>query len=314
MRRYVLRRILLLMPMIFAASVIIFLMLRLGTGDPALDYLRLSNLPPTPEMVASTRAMLGLDQPLVAQYASWLWKALHLDFGLSFATQRPVLDDVMHFLPATLQLAGAALVIILLTSVPLGIWAARHRDRPADFIVRAIAFLGVSMPNFWLAFLLVMLFSVYLQWLPALGYGGWRHLILPAASIALMSLAINARLLRASMLEVAGQRHVTWARLRGLSDRQTERRHILRNASLPVVTAIGMHIAELIGGTMIIENIFAWPGIGRYAVSAIFNRDYPVIQCFTLVMVVVFALCNLMVDLLNAALDPRIRRHEGARP
>ena len=314
MWRYVLRRILLLIPMIFAASVIIFLMLRLGTGDPALDYLRLSNLPPTPEMVASTRAMLGLDQPLVAQYASWLWKALHLDFGLSFATQRPVLDDVMHFLPATLQLAGAALVIILLTSVPLGIWAARHRDRPADFIVRAIAFLGVSMPNFWLAFLLVMLFSVYLQWLPALGYGGWRHLILPAASIALMSLAINARLLRASMLEVAGQRHVTWARLRGLSDRQTERRHILRNASLPVVTAIGMHIAELIGGTMIIENIFAWPGIGRYAVSAIFNRDYPVIQCFTLVMVVVFALCNLMVDLLNAALDPRIRRHEGARP
>ncbi|WP_421672958.1 nickel ABC transporter permease subunit NikB [Raoultella terrigena] len=314
MRRYVLRRILLLIPMIFAASVIIFLMLRLGTGDPALDYLRLSNLPPTPEMVASTRAMLGLDQPLVAQYASWLWKALHLDFGLSFATQRPVLDDVMHFLPATLQLAGAALVIILLTSVPLGIWAARHRDRPADFTVRAIAFLGVSMPNFWLAFLLVMLFSVYLQWLPALGYGGWRHLILPAASIALMSLAINARLLRASMLEVAGQRHVTWARLRGLSDRQTERRHILRNASLPVVTAIGMHIAELIGGTMIIENIFAWPGIGRYAVSAIFNRDYPVIQCFTLVMVVVFALCNLTVDLLNAALDPRIRRHEGARP
>ncbi|ROR95267.1 nickel ABC transporter permease subunit NikB [Raoultella terrigena] len=314
MRRYVLRRILLLIPMIFAASVIIFLMLRLGTGDPALDYLRLSNLPPTPEMVASTRAMLGLDQPLVVQYASWLWKALHLDFGLSFATQRPVIDDVMHFLPATLQLAGAALVIILLTSVPLGIWAARHRDRPADFIVRAIAFLGVSMPNFWLAFLLVMLFSVYLQWLPALGYGGWRHLILPAASIALMSLAINARLLRASMLEVAGQRHVTWARLRGLSDRQTERRHILRNASLPVVTAIGMHIAELIGGTMIIENIFAWPGIGRYAVSAIFNRDYPVIQCFTLVMVVVFALCNLTVDLLNAALDPRIRRHEGARP
>ncbi|MEX0562674.1 nickel transport system permease protein [Raoultella ornithinolytica] len=314
MRRYVLRRILLLIPMIFAASVIIFLMLRLGTGDPALDYLRLSNLPPTPEMVASTRAMLGLDQPLVVQYASWLWKALHLDFGLSFATQRPVLDDVMHFLPATLQLAGAALIIILLTSVPLGIWAARHRDRPADFIVRAIAFLGVSMPNFWLAFLLVMLFSVYLQWLPALGYGGWRHLILPAASIALMSLAINARLLRASMLEVAGQRHVTWARLRGLSDRQTERRHILRNASLPVVTAIGMHIAELIGGTMIIENIFAWPGIGRYAVSAIFNRDYPVIQCFTLVMVVVFALCNLTVDLLNAALDPRIRRHEGARP
>ncbi len=158
-----------------------------------------------------------------------------------------------------------------------------------------------------------MFFSVYLQWLPAMGYGGWQHIILPAVSIAFMSLAINARLLRASMLEVAGQRHVTWARLRGLNDRQTERRHILRNASLPMITAVGMHIGELIGGTMIIENIFAWPGVGRYAVSAIFNRDYPVIQCFTLMMVIVFVVCNLMVNLLNAALDPRIRCHEGAR-
>ena len=312
MLRYVLRRFLLLIPMVLAASVIIFLMLRLGTGDPALDYLRLSNLPPTPEMLASTRTMLGLDQPLYVQYGTWLWKALHLDFGISFASQRPVLDDMLNFLPATLELAGAALVLILLTSVPLGIWAARHRDRLPDFAVRFIAFLGVSMPNFWLAFLLVMFFSVYLQWLPAMGYGGWQHIILPAASIAFMSLAINARLLRASMLEVAGQRHVTWARLRGLDDKQTERRHILRNASLPMITAMGMHIGELIGGTMIIENIFAWPGIGRYAVSAIFNRDYPVIQCFTLIMVVVFALCNLAVDLVNAALDPRIRRHEGA--
>ncbi|EPM6675825.1 nickel ABC transporter permease subunit NikB [Escherichia coli] len=312
MLRYVLRRFLLMIPMVLAASVIIFLMLRLGTGDPALDYLRLSNLPPTPEMLASTRTMLGLDQPLYVQYGTWLWKALHLDFGISFASQRPVLDDMLNFLPATLELAGAALVLILLTSVPLGIWAARHRDRLPDFAVRFIAFLGVSMPNFWLAFLLVMAFSVYLQWLPAMGYGGWQHIILPAVSIAFMSLAINARLLRASMLDVAGQRHVTWARLRGLNDKQTERRHILRNASLPMITAVGMHIGELIGGTMIIENIFAWPGVGRYAVSAIFNRDYPVIQCFTLMMVVVFVVCNLIVDLLNAALDPRIRRHEGA--
>ncbi|WP_373963013.1 nickel ABC transporter permease subunit NikB [Kosakonia sacchari] len=312
MSRFLLHRLLLLIPMIVAASVVIFLLLRLGAGDPAMDYLRLSNLPPTPEMIAATRIQLGLDQPLASQYLHWLWRALHLDFGISYATQRPVLDDVLHFLPATLQLAGAALALILLTSVPLGIWAARHRDSLPDFLVRAVAFLGVSMPNFWLAFLLVMFFSVHLQWLPAMGYGGWQHLILPAVSIAFMSLAINARLLRASMLEAAGQRHVTWARLRGLSDKQTERRHILRNASLPVITALGMHIGELIGGTMIIESIFAWPGIGRYAVSAIFNRDYPVIQCFTLVMVLVFVLCNLVVDLLSAALDPRIRHHEGA--
>ncbi len=312
MLRYVFRRLLMLIPMILGASVVIFLLLRLGTGDPAMDYLRLSNLPPTQEMIASTRVMLGLDKPLPDQYLHWLWQALHLDFGLSYATQRPVLDDVLHFLPATLQLAGVALVLILLTSVPLGIWAARHRNRLPDYVVRLIAFFGVSMPNFWLAFLLVMCFSVWLKWLPAMGYGGGQHIILPAVSIAFMSLAINARLLRASMLEAAGQRHVTWARLRGLSEKQTERQHIIRNAALPVVTALGMHVGELIGGTMIIESIFAWPGIGRYAVSAIFNRDYPVIQCFTLVMVIAFALCNLLVDVLSAALDPRLRRHEGA--
>ncbi|HHC4502697.1 TPA: ABC transporter permease subunit [Klebsiella pneumoniae] len=281
MLRYILRRLLLLIPLLLAASAIIFLLLRLGTGDPALDYLRLSNLPPTEEMVASTRELLGLNQPLAMQYLHWLWRALHLDFGLSYATQRPVLDDLLHFLPATLLLTGAALALILVTSLPLGIWAARHRDRLPDYIVRLIAFLGVSMPNFWLAFLLVMLFSVHLQWLPAMGYGDWQHLILPAVSIAFMSLAS-----------------------------QVERRHILRNATLPVVTAMGMHIGELIGGTMIIENIFAWPGVGRYAVSAIFNRDYPVIQCFTLMMVTVFVLANLAVDVLNAALDPRLRRHE----
>lgn len=220
MLRYILRRLLLLIPLLLAASAIIFLLLRLGAGDPALDYLRLSNLPPTEEMVASTRELLGLNQPLAMQYLHWLWRALHTDFGLSYATQRPVLDDLLHFLPATLLLTGAALALILVTSLPLGIWAARHRDRLPDYIVRLIAFLGVSMPNFWLAFLLVMLFSVHLQWLPAMGYGDWQHLILPAVSIAFMSLAINARLLRASMLDAASQRHVIWARLRGLSARR----------------------------------------------------------------------------------------------
>ncbi|MFO5452272.1 ABC transporter permease subunit, partial [Klebsiella pneumoniae] len=216
MLRYILRRLLLLIPLLLAASAIIFLLLRLGAGDPALDYLRLSNLPPTEEMVASTRELLGLNQPLAMQYLHWLWRALHLDFGLSYATQRPVLDDLLHFLPATLLLTGAALALILVTSLPLGIWAARHRDRLPDYIVRLIAFLGVSMPNFWLAFLLVMLFSVHLQWLPAMGYGDWQHLILPAVSIAFMSLAINARLLRASMLDAASQRHVIWARVAGM--------------------------------------------------------------------------------------------------
>lgn len=251
--------------------------------------------------------MLGLDQPIAAQYLDWLWRALHLDFGTSYATQRPVLPDVLHHLPATIQLAGLALLLTLGISFPLGMWAARHRDRFPDHAVRLLAFVGVSMPNFWLGFLLVLLFSVHLGWLPAMGMGGWSHMVMPALAISLMSLCINARLLRASMLEVKGQRHVTYARLRGLSDISVERSHVLRNALLPIITATGMHIGELIGGTLIIESIFGWPGVGRYAVSAIFNRDYPVIQCFTLLMVTIFVVCNLVVDIVYAWADPRIR-------
>jgi nickel transport system permease protein len=272
-----------------------------------MDYLRLSRVPPTPQALEEARRMLGLDQPIAAQYLDWLWRALHLDFGNSYATQRPVLPDLLYYLPATLQLAGVALVLTLGISFPLGMWAARYRDRFPDQAVRLLAFFGVSMPNFWLGFLLVLVFSVYLGWLPPMGMGGWTHIVMPAFAISLMSLCINARLLRASMLEVKGQRHVTYARLRGLSDISVERSHVLRNALLPIITATGMHIGELIGGTLIIESIFGWPGVGRYAVSAIFNRDYPVIQCFTLLMVGIFVLCNLIVDIVYAWADPRIR-------
>lgn len=307
MLAFTLRRLILLVPLLLAASLVIYLLLRLGPSDPAMDYLRLSRVPPTPQALEEARRMLGLDQPIAAQYLDWLWRALHLDFGNSYATQRPVLPDLLYYLPATLKLAGVALVLTLGISFPLGMWAARYRDRFPDQAVRLLAFFGVSMPNFWLGFLLVLVFSVYLGWLPPMGMGGWTHIVMPAFAISLMSLCINARLLRASMLEVKGQRHVTYARLRGLSEISVERSHVLRNALLPIITATGMHIGELIGGTLIIESIFGWPGVGRFAVSAIFNRDYPVIQCFTLLMVGIFVICNLIVDIVYAWADPRIR-------
>lgn len=307
MMRFIFRRVLLLIPMLLGTSLFIFLILRLGPSDPALDYLRLSKIPPTPQAVESARELLGLDKPIMTQYFHWLSDALHLDFGISYATQKPVLPDLLYFLPATLQLAGLALALTIILSVPMGVLAARYREKWPDQLVRVIAFIGVSMPNFWLGFLLILLFSIHLGWLPPMGKGEAKHLIMPVIAISLMSLAINARLLRASMLEVAGQRHVRYARLRGLSEMTVERSHILRNAWLPVITAIGMHIGELLGGALIIESIFSWPGVGRYAVSAIMNRDYPVIQCFTLLMVVIFVLCNLVVDIIYAIADPRIR-------
>lgn len=307
MMRFIFRRVLLLIPMLLGTSLFIFLILRLGPSDPALDYLRLSKIPPTPQAVESARELLGLDKPIMTQYFHWLSDALYLDFGISYATQKPVLPDLLYFLPATLQLAGLALALTIILSVPMGMLAARYREKWPDQLVRVIAFIGVSMPNFWLGFLLILLFSIHLGWLPPMGKGEAKHLIMPVIAISLMSLAINARLLRASMLEVAGQRHVRYARLRGLSEMTVERSHILRNAWLPVITAIGMHIGELLGGALIIESIFSWPGVGRYAVSAIMNRDYPVIQCFTLLMVVIFVLCNLVVDIIYAIADPRIR-------
>lgn len=314
MLRFIAGRLALIPLMLLGVSGVVFAMLRLGRGDPALDYLRLSQIPPTDAAIAKARVLLGLDRPLIEQYLTWLWDALRLDFGVSYATRRPVLDEFLYYLPATLQLAAVALLITLAVSLPLGIWAARHPDKLPDQIVRGIAFIGVSMPNFWLGFLLVMVLSVWLGLLPPLGKGGIEHMLMPVLAVSLMSLSINARMLRTSMLEAGGQRHVLYARLRGLSDRNVTRHHILRNALLPIVTATGMHIGELIGGTLVVENIFGWPGLGRYAVSAIYNRDFPVLQCFVLLMTLIFVLCNLVIDILYAWLDPRIRLlAEGSR-
>jgi nickel transport system permease protein len=312
MAGFILRRLLLLVPILLGVSILMFVIIRMAPGDPAVAYLRLSNIPPTPSAVAEARHVLGLDQPVLTQYLAWIGHALQGDFGVSYVTRRPVLDDILHYLPATLQLAGMALVFTLVVSVPLGIWSARYKDRWPDQLVRGFAFLGVSTPNFWLGFLLVLLFSLTLQWLPPMGKGGIAHMIMPVLAVSFMSLAINARLLRASMLETASARHVLYARLRGLSDRRVERSHILRNALLPIVTATGMHVGELLGGTLVIESVFGWPGIGRYAVSAIYSRDFPVIQCFTLFLVTIFVLCNLVVDIVYAWLDPRIRLHAEA--
>lgn len=307
MLRFAAARLALIPPMLLGVSLLVFTMLRLGPGDPALDYLRLSQVPPTDAAIADARAMLGLDRAFAVQYLDWLRHALQGDFGLSYATRRPVLPELLGYLPATLELAGTALVVSLAASLPLGAWAAGHRGGWQDRLVRGIAVLGVSLPNFWVAFLLVAAFSVWLGWLPAMGSGTALHLVMPALAIGLMSLSVNARLLRASMLEVAGARHVLYARLRGVPERAVTRRHVFRNALVPVVTATGMHVGELLGGALVVETIFSWPGIGRYAVSAIYDRDYPVIQCFTLVMTVVFVLSNLAVDLVYAWLDPRIR-------
>ena len=307
MLRYIALRLILLVPVLLGVSLMVFLLLHMGNGDPALDYLRLSQIPPTDSALAEARQALGLDRPLPDQYLSWVWNALHLDFGVSYITGRPVLDDVLYYLPATLQLGALALLVTMALSIPLGLAAARWQGKWPDHVVRFVTFIGVSMPNFWLAFLLIALLSLWLGWLPPMGRGGPAHLVMPVLAIALMSMSINARLLRASLLDVRQHRHVFYARARGLNERRVWRDHILRNAWMPLVTATGMHIGELLGGALVIETIFAWPGVGRFAVSAVLNRDFPVMQCFTLLLTTLLVLCNLVVDICYAWLNPRTR-------
>jgi nickel transport system permease protein len=309
---FALRRVLTLLPLLLLVSIVFFVMLRLGRGDPAMDYLRLSQIPPSEAALALARQQLGLDRSLPAQYLAWLADAARLDFGTSWATQRPVLEDIRRALPATLQLAGAAMALVLLLGLPLGLLAALHRNRWPDHLTRALAFLGVSVPNFWLGFLLVLLFSVQLGWLPAMGRDGPASLIMPAVATAMVSLCVTLRLMRASVLGVMGERHLVFARARGLPERAVIGRHVLPNALLPPLTTLGLHLGELLGGAMVVEMVFAWPGLGRYALLAIGNRDFPALQGFVLSMTAVFVLCNLMVDLAYAWLDPRIRL--GARP
>jgi len=311
MVRYILRRLAFLPVILFTVSLVVFLILRMAPGDPAMSYLRISQIPPTAENLATAREVLGLNKPLPEQYVLWIEKAARLDFGRSYVTGRPVIDEIIYYLPATLELAGASLLITLGLSVPLGVMAALRKDTLPDHLTRGMSFAGVSIPNFWFGFMLVWLFSMTLHWLPPLGRGGLRHLAMPAFSLAFMSLAVNTRLIRASMLENMHNRFVLYARARGVSERTVVWRHMFVNALIPILTATGMHVGELLGGAVVVESVFSWPGVGRFAVASIYNRDFPVLQCFMLVMTTIFVVCNLAVDLAYAVADPRMRLGAG---
>ena len=314
MLKFIIKRILALIPLLLAVSIIVFLLLRLGPNDPAMSYLRLSNIPPTDAALEEARETLGLNKPLATQYFLWLDRAVRMDFGISYTTKAPVTKHLLHYLPNTLYLAGVSMLMTLALSLPLGIMAAKYKGRWPDHLTRILAYVGVSTPSFWLAFLMIILFAIKLKWLPTMGMGGFKHVIMPAFSVALMSTCINMRLIRGNMLEQMNTRHVLYARLRGVKENFITHGHVLKNSLIPVVTALGMHIGEILGGAVVAEVIFAWPGVGRYAVSAIYNRDFPVMQCFILMMTLIFVLCNLLTDILYAALDPRIRLNEGGNP
>jgi ABC-type dipeptide/oligopeptide/nickel transport system permease component len=284
-------------------SVVVFIILHL-TGDPTLLL-----LPPdaSAEDVARFRRAMGFDDPLYLQYWRFLKGAVQGDFGTSLRHDEPALGLVWQRMPATIELTGIALGVALVLAIPAGIVSAVFRNTPLDYVSTVVALMGQAMPTFWLGIMLILIFSVGLQILPSSGRGSAAHLVLPALTLGLFTTARIMRLTRSGMLEVLGQDYVRTARAKGVGERTIVWKHALKNAGIPVVTIIGLELGTLLGGAVITETIFAWPGVGRLSVQAIYNRDYPLVQAAVFVLASIFVLVNLVVDLLYTYLDPRIR-------
>jgi len=302
------RRFLSLIPLWIGISFLAFSLSALAPGDPAQVILqRRTGEVPSEESVSQLREELGLNRPFPVRYALWLVNAARGDLGISYRTGEPVLQTLMARFPATLELAITALFIGLVIALPLGVISAVKRDTGLDHVTRLGALLGASIPSFWLGYMLILLFAVSLRLLPVAGRGDWRHLALPAFTLALGGAASITRLARASMLEVLDEDYVRTASAKGVARSRVVARHALRNALNPIVTLTGLRFGRLLGGAVIVETVFAWPGIGTMIVDSIYDRDYPMIQGFVLFIGTVMVVVNLLVDLSYVWLDPRVR-------
>ncbi|MDF1586939.1 ABC transporter permease [Marinimicrococcus flavescens] len=316
MGRYIVQRLLSSIPVIFLVTLISFSLMQLVPGDPAI---MVAGLQATPDEVERVRVQLGLDQPFHMQLLHWYGNLLQGDLGTSFLLGRDVLEVTLERLPVSISIAVYALVMTLLVSIVAGIIAALRQNSWVDQLVMTIALIGVSLPNFWLGLMLIVLFSVHLGWLPTGGYvdfredfWGWlQAATLPAVSLAMLQMGLLARITRSTMLEVLRQDYIRTARAKGLSERKVVGKHALKNVMIPVVTVIGIIFSLLLSGSVVIETIFSVPGIGSLLGSAILRRDYPVIQGGLLLVAAMLLLLNLVVDVLYAYFDPRVRYRNG---
>ena len=334
MAHYIIKRLLNLLPVILGITLLVFLFLHLIPGDPATVLL---GERATPEQVEALREQLGLNQPLPLQYLTFLNNLLHLDFGTSIISGIPIIDEIKTRFPATFELSLAAMIMAIILGIPAGVLAAVYKNRPADNLTMIGSLLGVSMPVYWLGLLLIYLFAITLNWFPPSGrisieagltfqpITGFylvdailkldinllkdvlSHLILPALTLGTIPLAILARITRSSLLEVLSQDYIRTARAKGIPEHWVIIRHGLKNALLPVVTIIGLQFGTLLGGAILTETIFSWPGIGSWIYEGILARDYPVVQGGVVVVSIIFVLVNLVVDISYALVDPRIK-------
>jgi len=317
MYRYVIRRAVTTVFVMFGVSVITYLMMYLTPGDPAKLALRAQSVH-DPEAVAQFRAKYGLDEPIPVQYANWMWDVLHGDFGQSYVTNRAVSDMLVDTIPETAELAVAAMLVALVIAVPAGIASAVHKGQFPDYVSQVVSLVGVSMPNFWLGYLLIIVFALgapvrALGVFPVAGTGigdglqaRLTHLVLPALTLGSGVAAIMTRLLRSAMLEVLDEDYIRTARSKGLRERIIVYKHALRNALIPVLTVAGIQFGYLLNGAVVVEIVFARPGLGKLVIDALFERNYPVVQAATLVIAVMFILLNFLVDVTYKYIAPRI--------
>jgi peptide/nickel transport system permease protein len=314
MGQYILRRLLLLAPVLLGVSVVVFTLVRLIPGDATMLAIGVDQRV-TEEQIALIRKSYGLDQPQPIQYLRWMEHVVQGDLGTSLRSRRSVNEELRLRLPVTIELTLLAALLGSIPAMAVGVLAAVRRNSALDYAATIATLVGVSVPNFLLATLLVLIFSIWLKWLPPIGYvefrddplGNLRTMILPALSLSLPLAAVLMRNTRSAVLEVLSQEHVRVARAKGLRERRVLGCHVILNASLPILTVVGIQVAGLLGGTVIIETIFALPGVGRYIYEAIANRDYPVVQGVTLVIAAIFVIVSMTVDVLYAVLDPRLR-------
>lgn len=303
MYQYILRRLVLTIPVVIGVSIIVFSIIRLLPGDPARA---LAGVQATPEYVQQVRERYGLDEPIPVQYWNFISSAARGDLGVSTFSRRPVTTELGERFPRTLVLAGLSLFLATVVGVSAGIVSATKRNSIFDNASMLAALVGVAAPVFWLALMLQLLFSVQLRWFPATGMGNMRHLVLPAVTLGMASAALMARITRSSMLDVLKQDYITTARAKGLAEKVVIYKHALKNALIPVVTVLGLQFGILLGGAVLTETVFAWPGVGRLLVDAILRRDYPVVQGTVMMLAFLFVIINLVVDIIYAFIDPRI--------
>ncbi|CAH1217988.1 Glutathione transport system permease protein GsiC [Paenibacillus allorhizoplanae] len=305
MVKYILNRLIVSIPVILGSLTLVFLIIHWLPGDPAQ---MIAGEDASPERIDYLRKQFGLDQPLWQQYAVYLWKSIRGDFGHSFANSQPVIDRLLAQLPATLSLALLSTIFAIIVGFILGVLSAVYQNRVLDYIVRVISLLGVSMPKFWLGILLILVFSVHLQLLPAIGNGSFKQLILPSFALGVTGAGMLTRMVRNSVLEVIHEPFVVTLRAKGLSEKIVLYKHVLRNALLPAVTILGLLVGEMLSGAVVTETVFSRQGLGKLVVDAINQKDIPVIQAAILITGLFNILVNLMVDVSYSYVDPRVRK------